>query len=54
MEIPAIEAAPQGPLPQQPSEPRAFVLRIFDYNLESKPYAGTSSTPGQMLRGKAV
>ncbi|HEX5285233.1 MAG TPA: hypothetical protein VFW30_14010 [Bryocella sp.] len=36
VETQAIEAAPQSRFPQ-PSELPAFVLRTFDYNLESKP-----------------
>ena len=50
---PAIEAAPQRPFSQTP-EPQACVLRTFDYDLESKPYAGTLPAPGLLLRGKAV
>lgn len=50
---PAIEAAPQSPF-LLPPEPPASVLRTFDYNLESKPYAGTLPAPGLLLRGKAV
>ena len=50
---PATRSRVTSPVPADP-EPPAFVLRIFDYNLESKPDTGTSSEPGLPLRGKAV
>jgi hypothetical protein len=50
---PATRSRVASPVPVDP-EPPAFVLRTFDYNLESKLHAGTSSAPGQPLRGKAV
>jgi hypothetical protein len=50
---PALEATLRAPVPVDPELP-AFVLRTFDYNLESKLHAGTSSEPGQPLREKVV